>query len=209
MRKGDEQQEQGVHVGEPLHPQADAEELFRAVDAQTCSGVATRISPRLDEHPALRKARLVAERILRSADGPERLCRRIGDVSQLSSVRPDPMLASRIGTESPSKWDSLTVIPQVASTSTTFTIAFRRPLTGAQRYVFRFTGPIRRTGCYLPVNQPIMRGPNLGIPSTSRGQIASTQFSYRTWCTGSYTVSVALAGRASQPFSTARFTVHL
>jgi len=63
MPKGDEQQEQGVHVGEPLHPQADAEELFRAVDAQTCSCVATRISPRLDEHPALRKARLFAERI--------------------------------------------------------------------------------------------------------------------------------------------------
>jgi hypothetical protein len=75
------------------------------------------------------------------------------------------------------------------------------------RYVFRFSGPTPRPGCYWPVDQAIIRGPDLGIPSTSRGQIASTQFPSHTWCTGSYTVSVALAARASQPFSTATFTV--
>jgi hypothetical protein len=61
------------------------------------------------------------------------IVKRIGDFSQLNSVRPDPMLGYLVRTENPSKWDSLTVIPHAGSTSTTFTIAFRRLLTGAYR----------------------------------------------------------------------------
>ncbi len=135
------------------------------------------------------------------------IVKRIGNLNQLNSVRPDPMLDHGVSTAKPSTWDSLTVIPHAGSTATTFTIAFRRPLAGAYRYVFRFSGPTPHTGCYSPANQAIIRGPDLGIPSTSRGQIASIQFSSQAWCAGTYTVSVALATRASRPFSTARFTI--
>lgn len=135
------------------------------------------------------------------------IVKRIGNLNQLHSVRPDPLLDHGVSTANPSTWDSLTVIPHAGSTATTFTMAFRRPLAGAYRYVFRFSGPAPHTGCYSPVRQAIIRGPDLGISSTSRGQIASTQFSSQAWCAGTYKVSVALAARASRPFSTARFTI--
>jgi hypothetical protein len=133
--------------------------------------------------------------------------KRIGNFNQLNTVRPDPPPFRQGRNQNPAKWDELAMVPRTGSPSTTFTAAFRRPVTGAYRYVFRFSGPTPRTGCYSPVNQAVIRGPYLGIPSVSRGQIASTQFSSQTWCAGTYRVSVAPATRASQPFSTARFTV--
>ena len=133
--------------------------------------------------------------------------KRIGNLNQLHesartrcSIMVSVSRTHRHGTRS-------TAIPHAGSTATTFTMAFRRPLAGAYRYVFRFSGPAPHTGCYSPVSQAIIRGPDLGIPSTSRGQIASTQSSSQAWCAGTYKVSVALAARASRPFSTARFTI--
>jgi hypothetical protein len=136
--------------------------------------------------------------------------RRSGDSSELDAVRPDPMLDYSIRTENPSHWDRLEVIPGTGSPSTTFTIAFRRPVTGPYRYAFRFSGPSAEAGCYSPVSPtPIVRGPDLGIPFDNRGQIADTQFSARTWCPGTYHVSVALVSSAGMPFSTAKFSVAL
>jgi hypothetical protein len=134
--------------------------------------------------------------------------KRIGDFSQLNAILPDPMLDFLVRTENPSHWDRLVVVPNAGGQSATFTVAFRRPVSGAHRYAFRFTGPSPQAGCYSPISKtPTVRGPDLGIPSTQRGQIASTQFSSQTWCPGTYTVSVALSTSAAQPFSTARFTV--
>jgi hypothetical protein len=137
------------------------------------------------------------------------IVKRIGDFSQLNTVLPDPRLSGAPRTRNPSSWDSVTVIPSVGGQSTTFTVAFRRPVSGAYHYAFSFSGPSARSGCYSPVSQtPIIRGPDLGIPSNRVGQIASTQFSAQTWCPGTYRVSVALATGGHPPFSTARFTVH-
>jgi hypothetical protein len=134
--------------------------------------------------------------------------KRIGAFSQLNAVLPDPTLDYTVRTENPSKWDSVVVVPNAGGQSATFTVAFRRPASGAYRYAFRFTGPSPQAGCYSPVGQAaIIRGPDLGIPSTNRGQIASTQFSSQTWCAGTYHVSVALATAIRRPFSTASFTV--
>jgi hypothetical protein len=136
------------------------------------------------------------------------IVKRIGDFNQLDAVRPDPTLDYAVRTESPSKWDSARVLPSVGGMSTTFTVAFRRPVTGPDRYAFRFSGPSAGSGCYSHVSQTsIIRGPVLGIPLTNRGQIADTQFSAQTWCRGTYHVSVAIAAGASKPFSTAKFTV--
>jgi hypothetical protein len=116
------------------------------------------------------------------------------------------LLTVPVRTHNRSAWDSAKVIPSAGTGSTTFTVAFRRPVGGAHRYAFRFTGPAARTGCTSPVSPtPIVRGPALGIPSTDQGQIADTQFSGGPWCPGTYRVSVAVAG--SRPFSVAAFTV--
>lgn len=132
--------------------------------------------------------------------------KRTGSFEQFNSVVPDPTLSSPVRKKNPSSWDSVTVIPATGSGSTTFTVAFRRPVSGAYRYAFRFSGPTARSSCSSPVNQtPIIRGPALGIPSSRVGQIASTQFPASRWCPGTYRVTVALAG--SRPFSTASFTV--
>jgi hypothetical protein len=134
------------------------------------------------------------------------ILKRTGDFSQLNSIGPDPMLSAAVRINNPSTWDAVTVVPRNGNPSTTFTIAFRRPVSGAHRYAFLFSGPTANGGCASPVSHtPIIRGPDLGIPSNGSGQIASTQFSNRTWCPGNYRVSVALAG--SKPFSTTRFTV--
>jgi hypothetical protein len=136
------------------------------------------------------------------------IVKRIGDFNQLDAVRPDPTLNYAIRTENPSHWDAVNVIPSIGNTSTTFTIAFRRPTTGPYHYAFRFSGPAAQADCYSPVSQtPIIRGPNLGIPFDNRGQIADTQFPAHTWCPGTYHVSVTVAAKASKPFSTAKFTV--
>ena len=133
------------------------------------------------------------------------IVKRTGDFRQLNSVLPDPMLPVGVGIKHPSL-GSVAVVPRNGSRSTTFTVAFRRPVSGAYRYAFSFSGPAAAGGCFSAVSQtPIIRGPDLGIPSSRVGQIASTQFSNRTWCPGTYRVSVALAG--SKPFSTTRFTV--
>jgi hypothetical protein len=133
--------------------------------------------------------------------------KRIGEFSKLNTVLPDPELSANVRTKPQSSWDSVAVIPKTGSRSTTFTLAFRRPVSGAHRYTLRFTGPPTRPGCTSPVSQPpITRGPHLGVPSTARGQIADTQLSTKSWCPGTYHVSVTFAGNA-QPFSTTTFSI--
>jgi hypothetical protein len=135
------------------------------------------------------------------------IVKRTGDFSQLNTVLPDPTPSAPVRTKNPSSWDSFTVVPSTGTQSTTFTLAFRRPVSGSYRYAFRFSGPTARGHCASPVGPaPIIRGPSLGIPSTSAGQIASTPLAAPTWCPGTYRVSVALAGQ--RPFSAATFTVH-
>jgi hypothetical protein len=131
------------------------------------------------------------------------IVKRTGEFDQLNTVLPDPTLS----TAGSGPWDSSTVVPSAGNQSTTFTAAFRRPVSGAYHYAFLFSGPTAHAGCYSPVSQtPIIRGPDLGIHSNHAGQIASTQFSGQTWCPGTYRISVAVAG--NRPFSTTRFTVH-
>ncbi|MGH2893265.1 MAG: hypothetical protein ACRDPM_08350 [Solirubrobacteraceae bacterium] len=135
------------------------------------------------------------------------IVKRIGEFSKLNAVLPDPMLALAVRTKPQSSWDSVAVIPKIGSRTTTFTLAFRRPVSGAHRYTLRFTGPPARSGCSSPASQPpVTAGPDLGIPSTARGQIADTPLPTKSWCPGTYHVSVTLADNA-QPFSTTTFAI--
>ena len=94
--------------------------------------------------------------------------KRLGDFGQLNTVLPDPELDAAVRTKNASTWDSVTVVPRAGNQSTTFTVAFRRPVSGAYHYTFRFSGPTPHAGCYSPVSlTPINRGPDLGIPSAA------------------------------------------
>ena len=136
------------------------------------------------------------------------IVKRLGNFGQLNTVLPDPNPSLGPPTNSPSRQSALVVIPRTGGRATTFTMAFRRPVSGSQRYVFTFTGPHPSAGCYSPAaHSPITRGPDLGIPSTARGQVASFQLPVQTWCPGTYLVNVAIATHNPKPFSTATFTV--
>lgn len=125
-------------------------------------------------------------------------------------LRPREDAASMEARKHPSAPNPVTVEPVSGSPQTTFTIAFRRLVTGTLGVRYRVDGP-RRRSCTTGLLPPPDTISGFGVRGTiNRYPIGPAPgFPTSSWCRGTYRVSVAIVGRngAFPPFGAATFTV--